>query len=919
MTTNRLHFQTIDQSFTVGTPTAITGATVIKASKGTNYPQLVNKGDTQTFLNLFGAPSSQYPGVQEALDFLNNYSLWVSAPGGSISSAALTSTYGGIYLTTLASIESFYNVTEGNNGIPSINFLTSVQTGDGSPLSGPATMSYNTGTYTLSISNIPAAFFSAGSINSITLTYLRSDGTTASIPFTVSGTSLSCINPFTGLPLTATLAVSSTGITINGATGGPFDNYSITTSTGTYSDLSFQTNATLRTYLASIWGTTVPSGTLSWVYNIQQYVIMALYQTSPRTTIGSITMGTTYPVDVRPTVATQYSSVFTFSGSASLSNGTAYPLTICGNTYTLTPKVGGTGSSIPVTSTATLIQSIMAALPSNSTVPGGYSVSNTTSTITITYSGNTLAPSIVLGALLTAVPYYVNFVTQYTVSGSGSESSGSFVLNGTTFTLGASAITTTSNLATAITSLCSGATGNYVVSNIGAVLSITYPITLPTPILSFNSSMGGFTTSITSNPVAPTAGATITTNPAYNTFTFNYSELAYTGYNYTNGGKAYTISPSTTAIDASGNSIYAGTVLAGDNFLGALCYQNITNTLAGYTWNPSAQFLQGTRAATSVYLNPTSSSYQSTYLPILLASGWNMMTIPALSGVNIFFDPECDLNTASTMASMRTATPTNPSFATYITGIKVSDGISTSNSDVNNVVNDLVLARASYPNLTGLAYYCNEFQQTEAYNGTTYYNPPIGAVASMLALIMDVKLGGAAPMFTNEGQPALGGQINKTVSNQKYNFQANHLDTLTAAGINPIILDSYYDLMITAQLTAQSPANLTDWSYLGHQMSFDLFMAQIRQNVMIPQIGKLIDTPHMQLRTDQCNIYLNQRLSGPTTIWNSGQVFITEVNTPSTMAQNNFMIKIRVKVTPFSEYVTLIFNNVGQTSSVTTA
>ena len=493
MTTNRLHFQTIDQSFTVGTPTAITGATVIKASKGTNYPQLVNKGDTQTFLNLFGAPSSQYPGVQEALDFLNNYSLWVSAPGGSISSAALTSTYGGIYLTTLASIESFYNVTEGNNGIPSINFLTSVQTGDGSPLSGPATMSYNTGTYTLSISNIPAAFFSAGSINSITLTYLRSDGTTASIPFTVSGTSLSCINPFTGLPLTATLAVSSTGITINGATGGPFDNYSITTSTGTYSDLSFQTNATLRTYLASIWGTTVPSGTLSWVYNIQQYVIMALYQTSPRTTIGSITMGTTYPVDVRPTVATQYSSVFTFSGSASLSNGTAYPLTICGNTYTLTPKVGGTGSSIPVTSTATLIQSIMAALPSNSTVPGGYSVSNTTSTITITYSGNTLAPSIVLGALLTAVPYYVNFVTQYTVSGSGSESSGSFVLNGTTFTLGASAITTTSNLATAITSLCSGATGNYVVSNIGAVLSITYPITLPTPILSFKSRQDAIT------------------------------------------------------------------------------------------------------------------------------------------------------------------------------------------------------------------------------------------------------------------------------------------------------------------------------------------------------------------------------------------------------------------------------------------
>ena len=83
MNTNRLIFQNIDQSFSVGINTALQGATVIKASKGTNYPQLINQGDTATFLNLFGAPSSTYPGVQEALDYLNYYSLWVSAPGGS--------------------------------------------------------------------------------------------------------------------------------------------------------------------------------------------------------------------------------------------------------------------------------------------------------------------------------------------------------------------------------------------------------------------------------------------------------------------------------------------------------------------------------------------------------------------------------------------------------------------------------------------------------------------------------------------------------------------------------------------------------------------------------------------------------------------------------------------------------------------
>ena len=122
--------------------------------------------------------------------------------------------------------------------------------------------------------------------------------------------------------------------------------------------------------------------------------------------------------------------------------------------------------------------------------------------------------------------------------------------------------------------------------------------------------------------------------------------------------------------------------------------------------------------------------------------------------------------------------------------------------------------------------------------------------------------------------------------------------------------------MMTSQKTAQSALNITDWSFLGHQMSFDLFEAEVRQAVMLPQIGKLIDPYHMQMRKSQTQTLLNKRLTGPTAIWNAGQVYVQEVNTPETMAQNNFMIKVRVQVTPFSEIVTLIFNNVSQTSSV---
>ena len=284
------------------------------------------------------------------------------------------------------------------------------------------------------------------------------------------------------------------------------------------------------------------------------------------------------------------------------------------------------------------------------------------------------------------------------------------------------------------------------------------------------------------------------------------------------------------------------------------------------------------------------------------------------NNVNIFFDPECDsINVPTIMNNLRTTTFP---FSTFITGVKVANLVSISPSDVANAANAIVSARGNLPNTTGLAYYCNEFWMTEAYNSTSYWNIPIGSIAGMLSRIMDFRLGGAAPMFTNEGNPAVGGQLNKSVIRQKYNFDATSLDTLDAAGVNPLILDTFYGLMITSQKTAQSALNLTDWSYLGHQMSFDLFEAEVRQNVMLPQIGKLIDPFHMQMRKSQVQTLLNKRLAGPTTIWTDAKVFVQEVNTPDTMAQNNFMIKVRVKVTPFSEIVTLLFENVAQTSSV---
>jgi hypothetical protein len=99
-------------------------------------------------------------------------------------------------------------------------------------------------------------------------------------------------------------------------------------------------------------------------------------------------------------------------------------------------------------------------------------------------------------------------------------------------------------------------------------------------------------------------------------------------------------------------------------------------------------------------------------------------------------------------------------------------------------------------------------------------------------------------------------------------------------------------------------------------MSFDLFRKEMKNVVMTPQIGKPISGIYMQLRTDQSNIILGKRLAGNSAIWNDGKIFIKEVNTPQTKAQNMFVIKARVQVIPFAEYVELIFENIGQTMTV---
>jgi hypothetical protein len=790
--TNRLRFQDVDQSASLPQASAITGYTVLKAPKGTAKPKYIAKGDTTSILQLFGAPSSSYPSLQEAIDFNQLYGLWISAPGGSVTAPVLTSTYGGAYITTLGSLEPFSNVTEGGDGTPTIDFYARLTAGNtASPYStGSASPTY--GTSTVSVTLLDNTYFNASGTRKITFSYPRTDGTTASVDMTISGTDIVAINPTGGLSVTVgsiTVGTTTTTLLINTNAvyqeiGGIFP-LKFTDATS----FDYYGGTTLNTYLTANTSKIV----VSWEHNIQSTIIMAIYQSSTRSVAGSFTVKN---IDVAINIYNTYTTSFTFSGSS----GTAGTVLINGQTLAITSI---SSASTVATEVYTLLTTTQAGL-----VPG-YTVTN---------------PS----------------------------------------------------------------------SGVVAITNLSSSIALPTLTIG---TLVGFTIAS-----AKVGVGTAVVNPNYNTMTFSYYEMAYASTSYVTTMK---VSTDFNKVDGYGQNIFVETMLDGNAFIGAKVYKNFYDTDTGVTWGTNIlSTLQGTRAVSNA-------SFLTAQLPTVMQTGWSQASGPEYQDTKIFFDAECLPDITTTMANLRS---NNYPFSTFVTGIKIPNAIPTTNSELQAAIVDFQTTRATYPNITGLTYYCNEFLMKETYNGTSYWGIPIGSVSGMLAQIMELRLGGVAPMFTNENN--LGGQISKNVKRQKFNFDATSLDTLDAIGLNPIILDNFYGLMITSQKTAQSPLNLSDGSFLGHQMSFDLFKDEVKNGVMIPQIGKAIDPAHMKLRREQTQIILNKRIIGPQAIWAEGKVLVEEVNTADTKAQNIFVIKVRVKVYPFSEYVLLIFNNVAQTSTV---
>ena len=212
------------------------------------------------------------------------------------------------------------------------------------------------------------------------------------------------------------------------------------------------------------------------------------------------------------------------------------------------------------------------------------------------------------------------------------------------------------------------------------------------------------------------------------------------------------------------------------------------------------------------------------------------------------------------------------------------------------------------------------FTPSDGSKATSFYSPMTGAYASMIATIIDDAHGGIAPMFLNSS--GMGGQLSFPVGNRgnarmAYNYSSDDQKALEKKNYNPVIYDNTYGTMVVAQRTNASGV-LTDWSYIGHVCSFLTLQREIRTNVMIPQLGKANNDYYRSLRAEQVSQLLRYRLEGSNAIWNAATVDTstnTGVNDTQAQKAKKFIINVRVKPEPYSEYVILNFTNYNDSST----
>lgn len=406
-------------------------------------------------------------------------------------------------------------------------------------------------------------------------------------------------------------------------------------------------------------------------------------------------------------------------------------------------------------------------------------------------------------------------------------------------------------------------------------------------------------------------------NLAFNTFTFSCSEEVYPGKS-TSGG-TFTGSFSETGVDSYGASIYWTNIISDDamSFVKVVPLKTMDSDVDGNGFFTGAKIVDSYAGIETVDLTLKGTRYLTSLVNENIEGGslgcaWRGEFESILNeGLTEA------LNTKYWETSLFIECTGNSVFSEELAAIRNAQKLST-------VIGPYTITQAILDNpdtaivggrTTGVAKYIGEFQMLDSQTGKKYWCQPIGDVGTNLLRIMDKKLGACSPYGTNDSSNC-GGVLNRTVLKAKWDIGDTAQSAFDKKGLNPIVLDkSSGSLTIMSGKTLQDPNNITDWSWLSHSMAFDLCKRELYDNVMHPQLGKKNNSYWQKIRKEQIDAILEKRTTGNDPAWVKGIGICDDtVNTSAIKAARGFAIKVRVKVTTFSETVTLTFVNEAQST-----
>lgn len=279
-------------------------------------------------------------------------------------------------------------------------------------------------------------------------------------------------------------------------------------------------------------------------------------------------------------------------------------------------------------------------------------------------------------------------------------------------------------------------------------------------------------------------------------------------------------------------------------------------------------------------------------------TAWNYFQSSNLYTADIFMDTTADDGVPTLFDTLRTSYQKYSEYLIPLPDSAAATAVST---------------KAGYSiNNRGLAFYWNRGRVKDTYNNSSFWTSLIGRVGAKHAQMVNV-FNGLAPAWIDENSH--GGQLGSGIIEMKYDPSQTELETFDTNGINPIVFDPGYGVMITSQKTGKSPTVLSDESWIGHSRLFDYILSTVSEQVLVYQITKLNDELHRQLAASKADQIIAP-IKALNLLADYGVQCDLANNDDAARAARKFILTIAVKVNVFSEYIVFNFVQVGQTLDV---